>query len=156
MKLLLLVAVAAITLATAAASSAHQTPEVRFATFNASLNRPAAGQLAAQLAAPGADDAFHRQIRNVAEVVQRVRSDVLLINEFDYDPAAVDLFRDNFLEIGQNGAAPIDYPYAFIAPSTSQIRRPATFTPTTSCRGRISRWSTRASSGRSRAIRSPG
>ena len=121
MKLLLLVATAAIVLATAAASSARQTAEVRFATFNASLNRPAAGQLATQLADPGVDDVFRRQIRNVAEVVQRVRPDVLLINEFDYDPAAVDLFRDNFLEVGQNGAAPIDYPYAFVAPSNTGI-----------------------------------
>ena len=121
MKLLLLAAVAASALVTATASSAHQTADVRFATFNASLNRPAPGQLAEQLAAPAAGDVFHRQIRNVAEVVQRVRPDVLLINEFDYDPAAVDLFRDNFLEVGQNGAAPIDYPYAFVAPSNTGI-----------------------------------
>jgi hypothetical protein len=32
-------------------------------------------------------------------------SDVLLINEFDFDPAAADLFRTNFLEVSQNGAA---------------------------------------------------
>ena len=121
MKLLLVVAVLAIALATAGASSARPTAEVRFATFNASLNRPAAGQLAAQLAAPGVDGVFHRQIRNVAEVVQRVRPDVLLINEFDYDLSAVDGFRKNFLAVGQNGAAPIDYPYAFVAPSNTGI-----------------------------------
>jgi Endonuclease/Exonuclease/phosphatase family len=54
-------------------------------------------------------------------VIQRVRPDVLLINEFDFAPAAVDLFRDNFLERSQNGAAPIDYPYAFVAPSNTGI-----------------------------------
>jgi 3-phytase len=57
----------------------------------------------------------------VAEVVQRVRPDVLLINEFDFDPAAVDLFRDNFLEVSQNGARPIEYRHAFIAPSNTGI-----------------------------------
>ena len=88
MKLLLLAAVAASALVTATASSAHQTADVRFATFNASLNRPAAGQFASTSRHPAVDDVFRRQTRNVAEVVQRVRPDVLLINEFDYDPAA--------------------------------------------------------------------
>ncbi len=45
----------------------------------------------------------------------------MLINEFDYAPAAVDLFRDNYLEVGQNGADPIDFPYAFIAPSNTGV-----------------------------------
>ena len=95
--------------------------EVRFATFNASLNRPTAGALVDHLSHPEVDDVFRRQARNVAEVIQRARPDVLLINEFDYDPAAADLFRDNFLEVGQNGAAPITYPYAYIAPSNTGI-----------------------------------
>jgi len=89
---------------------------VRFATFNASLNRGAEGQLVADLSTPG-----NQQARNVAETIQRVDPDVVLINEFDYAPAAVDLFRDNYLEIGQNGADPIEFPYAFIAPSNTGI-----------------------------------
>jgi hypothetical protein len=90
--------------------------EVRFATFNASLNRAAAGELAADLSTP--DD---EQARNAAETLQRVRPDVVLINEFDHDPAAVDLFRDNYLEISQRGADPIEYPYAYIAPSNTGV-----------------------------------
>src|SRR4051794_20834072 len=69
---------------------------VRFATFNASLNREKAGDLARDLAAPG-----NAQARNVAEIIQRTRPDVLLINEFDHDPdgrAAV-LFQDNYLSV---------------------------------------------------------
>jgi len=54
--------------------------EVRFATFNASLNRSAEGELVADLSSP--DDA---QAAAVAEIIQRIRPDVLLINEFDYD-----------------------------------------------------------------------
>src|SRR4030095_13617583 len=41
--------------------------------------------------------------------------------ECAFDPGAPDLFRDNFLEGSQNGAAPIVYPYAFIAPSNTGI-----------------------------------
>jgi hypothetical protein len=121
MRRTLMILVAALLFAPAAADAHGRSDEVRFATFNASLNRPAEGDLAAQLAHPEVDDVFRRQVRNVAEVIQRARPDVLLINEFDFDPAAADLFRDNFLEVSQNGAAPIDYPYAFIAPSNTGI-----------------------------------
>jgi hypothetical protein len=103
------------------APQAAEADDVRFATFNASLNRPNEGDLRAHLSNPGEDDVFRRQARNVAEVIQRARPDVLLINEFDFDPVAADLFRENFLEVSQNGAAPITYPYAFIAPSNTGI-----------------------------------
>ena len=91
-------------------------PTVRFATFNASLNRNFAGQLQSDLSTPG-----NAQARAVAEIVQRTRPEVLLINEFDFDPVAAELFRDNYLEVPQNGAEPIDYPYLFIAPSNTGI-----------------------------------
>jgi hypothetical protein len=89
---------------------------LRFATFNASLNRTRAGELVEDLSTPG-----NTQARNVAETIQRVDPDVVLINEFDYDPPAVDLFRDNYLEVGHNGAQPVDYPYSYVAPSNTGI-----------------------------------
>ena len=91
---------------------------VRFATYNASLNRAAAGQLVSDLSTPDTT-----QARNIAEVLQRVRPDVVLLNEFDYveNYRAVDLFRDNYLERSQQGARPIRYPYAFTAPSNTGI-----------------------------------
>jgi hypothetical protein len=48
---------------------------------------------------------------------------VLLLDEFDYVPGrvAVDLFRDNYLEVGHGGARPIRYPYAFVAPSNTGV-----------------------------------
>lgn len=94
---------------------------VRFSTFNASLNRATAGGLVADLSDPDAGTGAVRQAQNVAETVQRTRPDVLLVNEFDYDPAAVDLFRDNFLEVGHHGAAPIEYPYAYVAPVNTGV-----------------------------------
>ncbi|MEO5664551.1 MAG: endonuclease/exonuclease/phosphatase family protein [Nocardioides sp.] len=98
-----------------AGPSAHDR-DVRFSTFNASLNRNVAGQLVADLSTPG-----NVQAANVAETIQRVRPDVLLVNEFDYAPEAVDLFRDNYLEVSHHGSAPIDYPYAYIAPSNTGV-----------------------------------
>lgn len=99
-------------------AAASPTDPVRFATFNASLNRNAEGQLVQDLSTP--DNA---QAQEVAEVIQRVRPSVLLINEFDYvaDNEAADLFCANYLERGQNGAAPIDYPYAFTAPVNTGV-----------------------------------
>jgi len=127
MRPVLAAAVVALVLATGAATAAPPQADVRFATFNASLNRASAGLLTAHLSDPSADDQFRRQAKNVAEVVQRVRPDVLLINEFDPlenadgNPGPEDLFRDNFLEVSQNGAQPIEYPYAYIAPSNTGI-----------------------------------
>lgn len=91
-------------LAGAASLAAQEAPEegsIRIATFNASLNRGAEGQLVADLGDPEAT-----QPARVAEIIQRVNPDVILINEFDYveDGEAVSLFVGNFLSQGQNGA----------------------------------------------------
>jgi hypothetical protein len=96
---------------------------VRFATFNASLNRFNAGDLISDLSTPG-----NVQAATVAEIIQRTRPEVLLINEFDYDDQggsndslAAQLFQENYLSVSQNGADPIDYPYRFVAPSNTGI-----------------------------------
>jgi hypothetical protein len=89
---------------------------VRFATFNASLNRNNAGDLAAELALPGS-----AQPDVIAEIIQRTRPDVLLINEFDYDPVALADFQTNYLSVAHGTAAPIYYPYTYIAPSNTGI-----------------------------------
>jgi hypothetical protein len=111
-------------LAPATSSAAGAPTATRFATFNASLNRNNAGQALAELSVPG-----NAQGNTIAEIIQRIRPEVLLINEFDYeaptdahpDGPLVDAFRTNYLEIGHNGAAPIDYPYAFVAESNTGI-----------------------------------
>lgn len=91
---------------------------MRFATFNASLNRAVEGGLLADLET-GQDP----QIRAVAEVIQINNPDVLLINEFDYDAEhrAVDLFRRNYLEVGQNGRTPVYYHYVYTAPVNTGV-----------------------------------
>jgi hypothetical protein len=118
----LALAVAALAAAPAGAHSSKD-DDVRFATFNASLNRGAAGQLVEDLSNPAADTARVRQIENVAEVIQRLRPDVVLINEFDFYERgqAARLFRDNFLARSQNGAPAGRYPYFFTAPSNTGV-----------------------------------
>ena len=97
---------------------------IRVATFNASLNRNAEGELPANLATPD-----NRQAQTSAEIMQRVSPDLLLVNEFDHAPfdAVADLFRLNYLERGQDtlgmgeAAAAIEHPYAFVAPSNTGV-----------------------------------
>ncbi|WP_193105668.1 endonuclease/exonuclease/phosphatase family protein [Brachybacterium sp. FME24] len=91
---------------------------LRVATFNASLNRAEAGGLLRDLEA-GKDP----QICAVAEVIQINNPDILLLNEFDHDDegAGIDLFRSNFLEVGQNGRTPVFYPYAYSAPVNTGV-----------------------------------
>jgi hypothetical protein len=109
---------AALAAASNGAGRADHGRSARFATFNASLNRAAEGELVADLSTP--DDT---QAQAVAEVIQRIRPDVLLINEFDFDAQglAARLFQRNYLSVGHNGAAPIAYRYRFVAPSNTGI-----------------------------------
>ena len=111
-----LAALVALTLVPLAHAGEKQS--IRFATFNASLNRNVEGQLIADLSTPG-----NAQARTVAEIIQRTRPEVLLINEFDFDAGnvALQLFQDNYLSVSQNGAAPIFYPYRYTAPSNTGI-----------------------------------
>ncbi|WP_040159866.1 endonuclease/exonuclease/phosphatase family protein [Nigerium massiliense] len=92
--------------------------DVRFSTFNASLNRNAAGDLVKDLSTR--DNA---QAAAVAEIIQRTNPDVLLVNEFDYVEGgkAAELFRSNYLEVGHNGAKPVEYPYYYVAPVNTGV-----------------------------------
>jgi hypothetical protein len=111
-------ALIAATMAAIAAAQAEEAPVVRIATFNASLNRATAGGLARAVATP--DDA---QIRAVAEIIQRVRPDILLLQEFDFDVAASSLrdFQATYLSRGQNGNKPLEFPYSFTAESNTGV-----------------------------------
>ena len=132
----------AILLAAGAFLSSAQAADttVRFATFNASLNRNTLGDLlfdlsatqaaAVDIARPYASNADTAglttqqrevlQAHNVAEIVQRINADVLLVNEFDFDNAgtpgstsiasthtyssqAAQLFQDNYLSVAHGG-----------------------------------------------------
>jgi hypothetical protein len=92
---------------------------VRFATYNASLNRSTSGELTRNLAR--GDDA---QARTIAQVIQRVRPDVLLVNEFDYDAAgeAAELFQRNYLGVRHDSVAePITFAHRYSAPVNTGV-----------------------------------
>lgn len=115
---LLLVSLLLIPVGVFAAPDNDSLTAVRFATFNASLNRFNAGGLVADLSTPN-----NAQAKVIAEIIQRSRPDVLLINEFDYveNGVAAELFQENYLSVSQNGAEPIEYGYYFVAPSNTGI-----------------------------------
>jgi hypothetical protein len=115
--LLLALLVALVSQPALAAGKGRPVP-VRFATFNASLNRNFEGQLVADLSTPN-----NAQAQTIAEIIQRTRPEVLLINEFDYVDGglAAILFQQNYLSVSQNGAEPIEYGYFFVAPSNTGI-----------------------------------
>lgn len=140
----------------AACGTAHANTTVRFATFNASLNRNSLGDLLFDLSATEAASvditrAYSSfadiaglstqqrevlQAHNVAEIIQRINADVLLVNEFDFDsngvagststPSAANYasqsaqrFQDNYLAVAHGGAStgrvianPITYTYS--------------------------------------------
>jgi hypothetical protein len=118
-----LLAAAALAVTSAAApAGAKPGPkaDVRFATFNATLSDDAwDGQEFVEALSGGE----LQRAQQVAEVIQRSRPDVLLINEFNFveDGAAAEVFRDDYLAVSQNGADPIDYPYYFVAPVNTGV-----------------------------------
>lgn len=92
---------------------------LRIATYNASLNSDEAGGLMQRL--QGEDD----DARKVAAVLQQVRPDIVLINEFDYvaDGSAADLFQRRWLERPQAGGGDaLHYPYRYLAPVNTGVQ----------------------------------
>ena len=91
---------------------------IRVATYNTSLFRDTDGQLVRDL-----EGGNNEQARKIAEVIQRVRPDILLVNEFDYDDAgrAAELFRTKYLAVGQNGCEPIKFDHYFTGPVNTGV-----------------------------------
>lgn len=89
-----------------AAPPVTKTVRVRIAVFNASLHRDKKGMLREQLAAGDG------QAHAIAEIVQRIAPDILVIQEIDEDADAVALFRDRYLAVPHGDAEGIRLPYA--------------------------------------------
>jgi endonuclease/exonuclease/phosphatase family metal-dependent hydrolase len=94
-------------------SAAKAVPVVRFATFNAAMNRAAPGEMLAEL--QRGDCA---QARAIAEIVQRAEVDVLLLCELDRDAAAAAaaVFADRYLAVSQNGQPPLHFEFRWCPP----------------------------------------
>jgi endonuclease I/methionine-rich copper-binding protein CopC len=95
-----------------------RTNQFKTATYNTSLYRDTAGRLITDLGTIN-----NTQAKNIARVIQRNNPDIILVNEFDYDfgRLAMRRFRENYLEVGQSGEAPVYYPYAYVASSNTGI-----------------------------------
>ena len=104
---MMLLAIALLAAMVAPAAAAGPKSEVRFATFNASLNRFNQGDLLADLEAARAGEA-PAQVQAVLDIIALNDADVLLVNEFDYDPAAAAIFAEL-----------TGYRHYFVAPSNT-------------------------------------
>ncbi|WP_372383183.1 endonuclease/exonuclease/phosphatase family protein [Xanthomonas sp. NCPPB 1068] len=105
--------------ATADTASGQASPaQLRIATYNTSLYSDEAGGLVRELQG----DSAHA--RKIAAVLQRVRPDLVLLNEFDFDPdhRAAELFQQRYLQVAQpGGGEPLRYPYRYLAPVNTGV-----------------------------------
>lgn len=94
-----------------------EAPALRVATYNTSLHDDADGGLVRRLAAGD------ERARQVAAVIQRVRPDLVLLNEFDWDASgeAIARFTRDYLGVGQHGQEPIAFPYHYAAPVNTGV-----------------------------------
>jgi len=108
---------------------ARQPDRVRFATYN--IQELSAEKLK-QVDGEGRGN--FPQLLKAAEILQRIRPDVLLINEIDYDDVERDdptappsaecaaiLFRDRYLSLSQNGQPSLEFPFVFYQPSNTGV-----------------------------------
>ncbi|UCG17627.1 MAG: endonuclease/exonuclease/phosphatase family protein [Phycisphaerales bacterium] len=111
------VVVAGMALAAMSGDRSRQT--VRIAAFNVwELSARKLGQVDAN------GHGLNPQLRKAAQIIQRVRPDILLINEIDFDAGRREnaaAFRDRYLKVGQSGQDLIDYPHVFFAPVNTGV-----------------------------------
>ena len=66
----------------------------------------------------------HQQIKNIAEIIQRVNPDILLLNEFDFTDDQgknIQLFINDFLAKSQQGQTAIQFNYFFQHPVNTGV-----------------------------------
>jgi len=107
----------------ASAAAVGSAETVRIATFNLSLYGQNGGEVLARL--QSGDDA---QAKHLAEIIQRARPDVILLNEIDDDPRGevLNAFCEKYLAVPQNisaspdgPAAALEFAHRFRAPSNT-------------------------------------
>ncbi|OMQ13225.1 endonuclease/exonuclease/phosphatase family protein [[Flexibacter] sp. ATCC 35103] len=102
-------------------SHSQKKTELTFATYNVSMEsenyspRGTKGN-SEQILIHELNSGNNAQIKNIAQIIQTVRPDVILLNEFDYiknPKLGVKAFVKNYLKVAQGGAKAIDYPYYY-------------------------------------------
>lgn len=84
---------------------------LRIASYNISMFGSAEGQIADRMNQPNQ----YTRYKRIAAVIQRVRPDILVLMEFDYDASgeALKNFNDKLLSVSQAGDSAIHYDYDF-------------------------------------------
>ena len=127
-----LIAGTGLLLSTMATAMAADT--IKIATFNVSMEAlnylpsgergkviPKGNELPAALASQ------HQQIKNIAEIIQRVNPDILLLNEFDRTDEkgiALQQFLTDYLAKGQQGQSGVSYPYFYQGTVNTGVKAP--------------------------------
>lgn len=96
------------------------TDTLRFASYNLGMFGSFEGQIAEQM---NNANQFTRYKR-IAAVIQKVRPDVLVLMEFDYDSTGASLqkFNDNLLSVSQDGDDTLSYRYMYqIVSNTGEL-----------------------------------
>lgn len=98
-------------------------PRLRIASFNVSMEAQnytdSERSLSPDILKRHLASGDHPQIRNIAEIIQRVRPDILLLNEFDYiqpQRHGIDQFQQQYLGRSQSGQKTIHYPHVYLKP----------------------------------------
>ena len=109
-------------------SMSSNSQSIRIATFNASME---ATNYVEQEQTPAGDElqsnlrgGEHKQIKNITDIIQRTRPDIVLLNEFDYSKQSatdVQKFIKHYLTLSQANNKPIDYPYFYSAPVNTGV-----------------------------------
>ena len=106
----------------------------RIATFNTLLANRGAGNEPVNVYDPSIDpDALlddlatgnDSQAKGVAEIIQRINPDVILLNEFDWDAneQAIASFKSLYLEVAQSpDTSAVSYPYHYVAISNTGVQ----------------------------------
>ncbi|WHS34003.1 endonuclease/exonuclease/phosphatase family protein [Auritidibacter ignavus] len=97
---------------------AQDSSDVRVATFDVNLVGSSSGELTERLSTPGDRDASQ-----VAQIIQRVRPEVIVVTGFDTDAdqANAEAFSTNYLAVGSGEYDGIDYPYSYAGPVNSGV-----------------------------------
>lgn len=112
----------------------HQPESIRIATFNVSMD--ATNYLTADKKLPTgkelsiALESDHQQVKNIAEIIQKINPDILLLNEFDRiseNNKELLAFINDYLKKGQNGEKAVDYPYFYQGPVNTGVVAPVDF-----------------------------
>ncbi|GHG08471.1 endonuclease/exonuclease/phosphatase family protein [Thalassotalea marina] len=115
-----------------ASQSALATDHIRIATFNVSMEAKNYVQgKDTELTGNELQQALNnqeQQIKNIAEIIQRVNPDIILLNEFDNlnngNSAALKQFIKQYLNKAQQGQNPIDFPYFYQGPVNTGVLMP--------------------------------